>query len=136
MSRGRKLCLIKKCLENSGQDGGTSKQIPLTSLKYYRKNYNQNTKEIPPKIVRKIKLYGSPPNQGFIEATFTQMGKRGRDLEMCRDVQRCRMGIIPNPHGGGINWEGYLGSEKSQPPTRHQAQGSRARKMSPHQFWL
>ena len=43
------------------------------------------------------------------------MGKRGRDLEMCRDVQRCRMGIIPNPHGVGINWEGYLRSEKPQP---------------------
>ena len=33
-------------------------------------------------------------------------------------------------------WEGYLRSEESQPHTRPLAHSSRARKISPHNFWL
>ena len=33
-------------------------------------------------------------------------------------------------------WEGYIGREESQPHTMPSAQGSSARKISPHNFWL
>ena len=33
-------------------------------------------------------------------------------------------------------WEGYLGNKESQPHTRTPSQGSSARKISPHNFWL
>ena len=45
-------------------------------------------------------------------------------------------GLVPHPCAVDKNWEGYFGSEGSQPHARPPAQGSSARKISPHNFWL
>ena len=43
----------------------------------------------------------------------------------------------PSPTCGGLKiQEGYLRSEESQPTPGPLAQGSSARKISPHNFWL
>ena len=43
----------------------------------------------------------------------------------------------PSPMCGGLKiQEGYLRSEESQPTPGPLAQGSSARKISPHNFWL
>ena len=43
---------------------------------------------------------------------------------------------VPHPNVVDKNLGGYLGSEESQHHTRPPAQGSSARKISSHNFWL
>ena len=80
------------------------------------------------------------------------MGRRGEDVERCGEVERkawreaeMKTGVekdrdaewvVPHPHVVHKNQKEYLGSKGSQPQTRHPAQGSSARKISPHYFWL
>ena len=46
-------------------------------------------------------------------------------------------GLVPHSHVVGKNPEGYLGSKGTQSHTRLlPVQGSSARKISPHNFWL
>ena len=45
-------------------------------------------------------------------------------------------GLVPYPHLRVKIQEGYLMSEESQPQTILPTQGSSARKISPHNFWL
>ena len=65
-------------------------------------------------------------NYGIKETTSIQTGRRGADKEWA------------GPTSVWIKiWEGYLRSEESQPHTRPApAQGSSARKVNPHNFWL
>ena len=66
------------------------------------------------------------------------MGRRGGAVEMHREVKRCRdmEWKVPHPCAVDKNQEGYLGREGSQSPPDHISQGSTARKISPHNFWL
>ena len=70
-------------------------------------------------------------NQRFKEATFIQMGRRGRDVEMCREIQRCQMAdrygdtgrVVLHPYVMDKNREGYLRSKGSQPQIRAPSSG-------------
>ena len=83
-------------------------------------------------------------NQGFKEATFILMDRRGRDVERGGEVQS---------HGSGKekSWKGWsyihmwwikFGKDTSRVrdpsprPDHPAAQGSSTRKMNPHNFWL
>ena len=99
-------------------------------------------------------------NQGFKETTFIQMGRRSRDAETCRQVerhgevwrggeeqrgtetqsgaQRCgdTKWVVPHLHVVDKNQQGYLWSKGSQAQTKPLAEGFSVRKVSPHKFWL
>ena len=55
-------------------------------------------------------------NQGIKEVTFIQMGRRGKDVDIHRDMEMWN-GCFSLPHVVDKNQEGYLGSEGSQPHT-------------------
>ena len=57
-------------------------------------------------------------NQGIKEVTFIHMGRRGRDMEMWKR-------LVPHTCVVDKNWEGYLGSEGSQPHTSPLSPGSK-----------
>ena len=63
------------------------------------------------------------------KVTFIQTGRRSRDMEM----QRCGIGI-PHPHVLDKNQEVYPKARDPSPTSDHPAQGSSARKVSPHNF--
>ena len=91
-------------------------------------------------------------NQGIKEVTFILIGGSGGDADMCREVQNHLSGdfeevesdggagrgadtwrgaeshgdveqVVPHPRVVDKNWEGYLGSEGSQPYTRPPSPG-------------
>ena len=80
---------------------------------------------------QKIKLHGSPTDQGFKEVTFIQMERRGGVTEMSREEQsrEVQRGVVQrgshtaeqmvsHSHMLDRNWKGYLGSEQSKPQAR------------------
>ena len=60
------------------------------------------------------------------------MGRRDRDTGRLGDEEQ----VVPNPHVVDKNQEGYLERRDVSPTPDHPAQGSSARKVSPHNFWL
>ena len=68
-------------------------------------------------------------NQGIKEAIFAQKDRRGGDAETHRRG-------VPQPHVVDKNQEGYLDTRDPSSTPDHPAQGSSARKISLHNFWL
>ena len=89
---------------------------------------------------QKIELFGSPTTKDLKKPQSSRQVGPVRDGdgtgERRRWVKRCRDSAAEQaaPHSRVVdkNQEGYLGS----PRPDHTAQGSRALKINPHNFWL
>ena len=64
--------------------------------------------------------------------------QKQRGVEMQGPAERHREAewAVPHPQVVGKNWEGYLTVRDPSPTPDHPAQGSSAKKISPHSFWL
>ena len=71
-------------LQTASQDGRIGKHsLPSTAKITTRLQNKYHPESSENRAVRKSN------NQGIKEATFIQMGRRGRDVQTCREVQRC-----------------------------------------------
>ena len=140
VSRIRSCTSLKIYFETSNQDGGVGKHAltpHITTAKIttrLQNKYHPDSSE--------NRAIWKSDNQGFKEAMFIQMGRRGRDVETRGKEWTCveRHGDaeqgVPHPHVVDKNQEGHLWSEGSQPHTRPPAQGSSAKKVSSYNLWL
>ena len=113
----------------------------------YKKKLQLNYKTNTTQNHQKIKLYGRPNNQGFKEAIFIQMGRRGRDAERGREVLRAmepqsgmerQWNQKSNIHMWWIKIGRDTSGARDPNPKQNQpaAQGSSTRKINPYNFWL
>ena len=113
--------------ETSGQHGGVGKHglPPCTTTSKLHVNYRttitQNHPSEPP-----IKLNGSPTT---MELKKPHPSRLVGGVEMQMDWSQTHVWWIKIQ-------EGWLGNEESQPHTRPPVQGSSARKIRSHTFWL
>ena len=84
-------------------------------------------------------------NQEFKEATFSQMGRRGGEVEIGGEAWRSRVVHRGMEMGTGgptstcsrqKNGRETLGVRDPSPSPNHPAQGPGMRKISAHDFWL
>ena len=109
---------------------------PQRELQLYLKtNNNQNCQE--------IRLYGSPTTKDkkkphssrwVREAESQRLAERYGDAMWYGKAAVER--VVTHSHVVDKIQEGYLGSKQSQPRSHCTAQGSSARKIDPHNFWL
>ena len=92
---------------------------------------------------------GKSDNQGFKEDIFIQRGRSGgaeeqREVERYRQVKRCRTDAKKRQNRRShirMRWikigrDTSEGRDPSSKPDHPAAQGSSARKINPHNFWL
>ena len=132
---------IPNILGTSSKDGLKHEALPLctTIAKYTiipQDKYH-------PKLSENQTVWKSH-NQGLKEATFIQTGRRGGNMEMCREA--CRHGVAQRGTDGNMRshihvWWIKIGRDISgvrdpSPRSDHSEQGSGTRKISHHNFWL
>ena len=111
------------------------RQKCFASSHNHRRNYNQISKQITPRTVRK-------PNSMESRCHIHPDGRRCVVVKTARntvwhgEAAAAVEWMVPHSYVVDKNQEGYLGREQSQPLARHTAQGASTWKINPHYLWL